>query len=207
MTTGLFGGAFDPPHNGHVALAETALAHFALERLVVLVTGDPPHKRAETDKWVRLELAEAALGSIPGVELDRYELERDGPSYTVDTVRWAAQRWPDPLFLVGADEFSELLSWRDPSGVLEAARLAVATRPGYPRARLDSVLAELERPDRVEFFEIPALPVSSRELRDRVAHGEPIDAFVPRSVAVLIESRGLYRCYAEASDEEGRSTR
>jgi nicotinate-nucleotide adenylyltransferase len=207
VTTGLFGGAFDPPHDGHVALATTAIAHFHFERLVVLVTGDPPHKGAVADKWTRLGLAEAALGGIPGVVFDPFELERDGPSYTVDTVRWAAERWRDPIFLIGADEFAEFLAWREPNEVLAAARLGVATRPGYPRTRLDAVLAQLDRPERVTFFEIPAFPISSRELRARLASGESIDAFVPARVAALIEGLALYRCYAEASDDKGRTAR
>jgi nicotinate-nucleotide adenylyltransferase len=110
--------------------------------------------------------------------------------------------WGDPLFLVGADEFCDFLGWKEPDGVLELARLGVATRPGYPRERLDAVLRELRRPDRVEFFEIEPLDISSRDIRRRVAAGEPIDALVPAEVAALIELHGLYR-YTEAT-EEGR---
>jgi len=99
----------------------------------------------------------------------------------------------DPLFLVGADEFCDFLGWKDPNGVLELARLGVATRPGYPRDRLDRVLAELERLDRVRFFEIEPLDVSSRDIRARVARGEPIDTRVPPAVAAEIDRLGLYR--------------
>jgi nicotinate-nucleotide adenylyltransferase len=191
--TGLLGGAFDPPHAGHLVLAATALDHFGLARLVVVVTGDPPHKPVETDAETRYRLAEAAFAGLPRVELSRYELDADGPSYTERTVRFARDRYGDVVFLVGADEFASFLDWHDPEGVLEAARLGVATRPGYPRERLEAVLEHLPRRDRVVLFEIPAVPVSSSEVRERVARGEPVDGLVPPAVARLIADLGLYR--------------
>ncbi len=190
---GLLGGAFDPPHCGHVALARRALEHFALGRLVVVVTGNPPHKPTETDARTRFDLAAAAFEAIPNVELNAHELEGEGPSYTVDTLRWASTLWEDLVFLVGADEFADFLSWRDPDGVLSYARLGVATRPGYPRERQEAVLAHLAEPDRVDFFEIPAIDVSSSDVREQVRRGESIDGLVPPLVREQIESRGLYR--------------
>jgi len=181
--TGLFGSVFDPPHNGHVALLREAHTHFGFDRVVVLVVADPGHKQVATDASVRLGLAQAAF---PGerVELDRH-------ARTVDMLR--ERRFDDPVFLVGADQFAEFTSWKEPDGVLELARLAVATRPGYPRKRLDGVLAALERPGRVEFFEIEPLDVSSSDIRHRVARGEPIGGLVPPAVAAEIERLGLYR--------------
>ena len=193
MAVGLLGGAFDPPHNGHLALADAAIEHFRLERLVVVPTGVPPHKHVEEDRWTRFDLAAAAFDEMPKVELNVHEIERDGPSYTVDTVRWAASLWEDVVFLVGADEFADFLSWKDPNGVLRFARLGVATRPGYPRERLDGVRARLDEPERVVFFPIPRLPISSTEIRERVRRGEPIDHVVPPAVAREIEVAGLYR--------------
>lgn len=195
--TGLLGGAFDPPHNGHLVLAEEAIRRLGLDRLLVVVTGQAPHKRVETDPETRFRLAAAAFAEVPGVELSRHELDRPGPSYTVETVRWARRRFGEVVFVVGADEFASFLSWHDPSGVLQAARLAVATRPGFPRERLERVLDRLDRPERVQLFEIPAIPVSSSEIRDRVRRGEPIDEFVPASVARLVRDLGLYRAPAE----------
>ena len=190
--TGLLGGAFDPPHNGHLVLADEAIRHFAFERLVVVVTGDPPHKPVETDAETRFLLAGAAFAGRPLVELSRYELDRAVPSYTVDTACWAEKAYGDAVFVVGADEFADFLSWKDPNGVLAHVRLGVATRPGYPRDALDAVLAALERPDRVELFDIPAVPISSSEIRDRVARGEPVGGLVPAGVARLIAELGLY---------------
>ena len=193
MTVGLLGGTFDPPHNGHVALARSALERFSLERLVVVVARDPPHKRAVLDPESRLELAEAAFRGLPRTEISRVELDREGPSYTIDTARWAADRWGDVVFLVGADEFADFLSWRDPDGVLEAVRLGVATRPGFPEQSLRAVLERLRAPERVEFFSIPPLAVSSSELRGRVGRGESVDGLVPPAVARRIGEAGLYR--------------
>jgi nicotinate-nucleotide adenylyltransferase len=185
--TGLLGGAFDPPHIGHLALATAAIARFELDRLIVLPTGDPPHKSVGTPAEIRYRLAEAAFAGLPGVELSRFELERPGPSYTVDTVRWAAERYGDVLFIVGADHWASFDRWHDPEGVLRHARLAVVTRPGIeaPAAR-----------ERVELFEMPPVAVSSTELRERVARGEPIEGLVPPKVAQLIDKLGLYRDHA-----------
>jgi nicotinate-nucleotide adenylyltransferase len=180
---GLLGGTFNPPHNGHVALARAAVANFGLAELVVLVAVRPGHKEVEIDAGTRFRLAQAAF--------PEYEVELDPHERTVDMLK--AGRWRDPLSLIGADEFCDFLSWKDPEGVVARARLGVATRPGYPRDRLENVLRELSRPDRVEFFEIEPLPISSRDIRARVARGEPIDQLVPPAVAELIESLGLYR--------------
>lgn len=191
--TGLLGGTFNPPHNGHLALARGAIEHFGLERLVVLVAGQAPHKLVDVDGETRYRLARAAFADLPRVELSRFELDRDGPAYTLETVRHARREWGEIVFLVGADQFEQFLGWKEPDGILELARLGVGSRPGYPAERLEPVLAGLRAPERVEFFEIEAVPVSSREIRERVAVGEPIDALVPAGVAREIEALGLYR--------------
>lgn len=181
MTT-LLGGTFNPPHNGHVALADAAERQFGSE-VVVLVAARPGHKEVQLDAETRLELARAAF---PGreVELDPHER-------TVDLLQ--ANRWNDPLFVIGADEFCNFLTWKDPEGVVARARLAVATRPGYPRERLQTVLDRLSRPERVQFFEIEPLPISSADIRERVARGESIEQLVPPAVVAVIEARVLYR--------------
>jgi len=186
VTTAILGGRFDPPHLGHVALARGALAHFGLERLLVLVVADPGHKAAVAPPDVRLELARLAFDGLPAtVELDHHR-------FTVD--RLEAHPLDDGLLLIGADELAGFLTWKEPERVLELARLGVATRPGYPRGQLDEVLAQLERRDRVELFELEPVPVSSTEIRGRVARGEPLDGLVPPAVAARIGERTpLYR--------------
>ena len=190
--TGLFGGAFDPPHDGHLALVRRALEHFSLERLVVIPTGVAPHKAVQTPADVRLRLAEATFAGLANVEVSDWEIERGVPSYTVETTRWARKRWGELIFLVGADQFAKLESWREPDEVLSLARLGVATRPGFAREELERLRATLRDPARVELFEIEAVPVSSTEVRARVARGEPIDGLVPPAVAALIAELGLY---------------
>jgi nicotinate-nucleotide adenylyltransferase len=180
---GLVGGTFNPPHNGHVALARETVDQFGLEALVILVAARPGHKAVALDAETRLQLARAAF--------PEHEVLLDEHERTVDTLEDGP--WHDPVFVIGADEFCDLLTWKDPDGVLARARLAVATRPGYPRERLDAVLERLSRPERVLFFEIEPLPISSRDLRERVVRGESIERFVPPPVAALVSELGLYR--------------
>jgi nicotinate-nucleotide adenylyltransferase len=181
--TGLFGGTFNPPHYGHIALARAAREHFGFDRLVVLVSVRPGHKQVELDAGTRLQLTEAAFPDDE-VVLDPHER-------TVDLL--VEDRWSDPVFLIGADQFAEFLTWKDPEGVIARARVGVATRPGYGREVLEPVLRQLSRPERIEPFEIEPVPISSREIRDRVRRGESIDGLVPPAVAALIDSLGLYR--------------
>jgi nicotinate-nucleotide adenylyltransferase len=183
---GLFGGAFDPPHIGHVALARRAIDHLGLERLVVLVVAAPGHRDVELDVDTRLQLAQAAFDDVPVAEV-----RRDDHPRTLDSVR--SGDFGDAIFLVGADQFAQFLDWKDPDELLEHVRLGVATRPGFPRERLEGVLSALRRPDRVVFFEIEPVDVASRDIRRLAAAGEPIDAYVPPGVAKLVRSLGLYR--------------
>jgi nicotinate-nucleotide adenylyltransferase len=175
---GLYGGAFDPPHRGHVELARRAKEELGLPRLVVLVSAKPGHKRVATPADVRLRMARAAF---PGEDVVLDEHAR-----TIDMLR-AHPAWRDPIFLIGADEFCDFLSWKEPNEVLELTRLGVATRPGFPRKRLQAVLERLAQPERVVFFEMQPTPVASRDLRtDFVA------ADVPPAVAGIVRAEGLY---------------
>lgn len=183
---GILGGAFDPPHVGHVALAEEAVRHFRLERLLVRVVADPGHKDVGTAPQIRLLLAELAFAA-----LDEAEVALDPFPRTVDSLEQLGL--DDPVFLIGADEFADFFDWKEPDRVLELARLGVATRPGTERAVVEAVLAGVSRPDRVELFEIEPLDVSSSGIRARIAAGAPVDGLVPRSVAAELDRLGLYR--------------
>jgi len=180
---GLYGGSFDPPHTGHVELARRAKEELGLARLVVLVSADPGHKRVDTPAEVRLRLARAAFPDD--------EVLLDMHARTIDTLR-AHPEWSDPVFVIGADQFCDFLSWKEPDEVLRRTRLAVATRPGFPRERLDRVLEHLEQPEHVLFFDIEPTPVASRDLRALLAAGEGVED-VPPAVAELIEAETLYR--------------
>jgi nicotinate-nucleotide adenylyltransferase len=178
----LYGGAFDPPHLGHVAVADAARERFGAPRLRILVSEHPGHRETDATPEQRLELTRAAFPD-DDVALDPHPR-------TVELLR--AERLDDPVFVVGADQFCHFLSWADPDEVLQRATLAVATRPGFPQERLDIVLARLERPGRVVFFELEPNPNASTDVRARIAAGEPPDAYVPPAVAELIRARGLY---------------
>ena len=183
---GILGGAFDPPHNGHVALAREAVEHFRLERLLVRVVADPGHKEVDTAPDLRLQLAELAFSSLAVAEVSLDPFAR-----TVDSLEQL--QLADPVFLLGADELAAFPTWTRPERVLELARIGAATRPGIDLAVLEAVIASLSRPDRVELFPITPLPVSSSEIRERVAAGLPIDGLVPPAVAEAIDRLGLYR--------------
>jgi len=177
---GILGGTFDPPHNGHLALAEAALHELDLDELVVLLVAKPGHRPCEEDADTRQQLAEAAFAGLP-----RTRIQRDENAYTVDAVRGG--RFGDAVFIVGADEGAAFPDWKDPDEILRWIRLAVGTRSGYPPP-------DLERyGDRVAPFELGSPPISSSTVRGRIRAGEPIDDLVPSDVARLIEERGLYR--------------
>jgi nicotinate-nucleotide adenylyltransferase len=193
MSTGLLGGTFDPPHNGHVALAEAALKELGLDRLIVMVAGQPPHKETGTDPETRFRLASAAFEGMPRIELSREELDRAGPHYTVDTVQAVERRWGDVVVVVGGDMFTSFPTWREPDVILEHARVGVAERPGIDPGRFEGVLRRLEQPERVTFFRMEPVYASASEVRRRVSSGEPYEELVPAPVASLIAELGLYR--------------
>ena len=175
---GLLGGTFDPPHNGHVALANAARRNLPIDDLVILVERSPGHRGVVADAQTRLRMAEAAF---PGEDV-----RLDPNAFTVDTVRGGAFG-PDALFILGADQAAMFDRWREPREVLQWVKLAVGTRGGYD-------MPDLSRyGDRVVPFELASPVVSSSDVRNRVAEGEPIDDLVPPAVARLIEEEGLYR--------------
>ncbi len=192
-TLGLFGGAFDPPHRGHVELARRAKQELGLGRLLVLVAAAPGHKPVETPADVRLRLARAAFPDD--------DVVLDAHPRTVDTLR-AHPEWRDAVFLVGADQFCDLPAWKEPNAVLELVRLGVATRAGVERAPLERVLEELEHPERVLFFDIDPMPVASSELRERLERGEDVGDDLPAAVAEIVQGERLYgtsRRYTESA--------
>jgi nicotinate-nucleotide adenylyltransferase len=182
---GILGGVFDPPHNGHLALARAAIAELRLERLLVLVVAEPGHKHATTPAETRLALARLAFGDVPEavVELDLH-------ARTVDSLE--ERRPADAYFILGADELADFEHWKSPRRVLELVRLAVAMRPGVSREAVDAVADRLSARERIVEFDMTPVPISSSDLRARVARGEAIDAFVPTSVAEEVSRLGLY---------------
>jgi nicotinate-nucleotide adenylyltransferase len=172
---GVFGGRFDPPHVGHLALAREAVRVFGIDELHVTVIADAAHKVSLAPAADRLAMAELTFGSLgASVALEHHR-------YTVDALEAAG--YDDPIFLIGADELVDLPTWKEPERVLELARLGVATRPGHA--------PEAASP-RIRIFELEPHPVSSTQLRERVRKGEPIDGLVVPEVARYVAEHGLY---------------
>lgn len=182
---GILGGVFDPPHVGHLALARAAVAELGLERLLVLVVEDPGHKRAHASARDRLELARLAYA-----ELREAVVELDPHARTVDFLE--ERRPENAVFVIGVDELADFATWKDPARVLELVELAVALRPGVPDERVREALTLVPAPDRISFFELEPVPVSSSQVRERIARGEAIEGLVPGRVAERIAALGLY---------------
>jgi nicotinate-nucleotide adenylyltransferase len=175
---GLLGGSFDPPHNGHVALAQAALDQLPIDRMVVLVAERPGHREPPVvDAETRMKLAQAAF--------PKADVELETHPFTVDAVR--GSRFDDAVFVLGADQAAAFGTWKAPEEVLDHVRIAVGTRAGYPEPDLSRY------GDRVLTFQFESPNVSSSEVRRRVAAGETIAELVPPQVARLIEELELYR--------------
>jgi nicotinate-nucleotide adenylyltransferase len=200
VRVGLLGGTFNPPHIGHLVCAQQAIAQLGLECVLLVPVHEPPHKGVEADPGVehRVELCRRAVAAEDRMEVSRVDADVPGPSFTVDTLRRLHEDRPgDELtFIVGGDMALSLPSWREPEAILELAELGVAEREGVRRADVAERLAGL--PDRVRFFDMPRLDISSSLVRRLVAAGRPIRYLVPDGVAAYIERVGLYRTPAGA---------
>ena len=193
---GVMGGTFNPIHSGHLVAADEALVAFDLDEVVFVPAGRPWQKEGidvapAEDRYLMTVIA---TSSHPRFRVSRIEIDRDAPTYTVDTLGALNESIGDVdlYFITGADAVLEILSWKDPAEVLRRARFIACTRPGHDLDRLVKQLPEgLE--DRVDVMEIPALAISSTDIRRRVADGRPIHYLVPAGVAAYIEKSGLYR--------------
>lgn len=191
---GILGGSFDPPHFGHLALAEWARLELALDRVVFVPAGLPPHKagQARSTAAHRLAMTRLAVRDNPSFEVSPLETRRRGPSYTVDTVRSLAAAWPGARLhlLMGADMFATFDTWREPEGIAEHAVLVVAVRPGSRPPRRSRWT---RRGQGVVWLSNPGLEVSSSAIRERAAAGWGTRYLVPDAVGRYAERHGLYR--------------
>lgn len=191
----MMGGTFDPIHVGHLAIADEVRDALDLERILFIPAGTPPHKPVGSAAPVehRVAMVEAAIADNPAFELSRVEVDRAGPSFTVDTVELLATTY-DVTVILSAETFHELPTWHEPDRLFAAARVAVVPREGYP-APDPSWLARAfpGREDRVTYVEAPHLGVSSTGIRARIAAGRTIRYLVPPAVASYIDAHGLYR--------------
>lgn len=194
---GILGGTFDPPHCGHLALAENARAQLALDRVLFALAGQPPHKPqqpcATADQ--RTALVEAAIADNPAFAISRVDLDRPGPHYTVDMLALLQQQHPraELFLLLGEDSLAQLLAWRDPRGIVRQARLAVMRRRGQEPdlAAIEQAIPDLA--SRLVWIDAPRLDIASSDLRRRVREGLPIRYLVPPPVEAYILTHHLYR--------------
>jgi nicotinate-nucleotide adenylyltransferase len=194
---GIFGGTFDPPHLGHLIIA-TELRHaLALDRVLFVPAGQPPHKAAQIvgDDRHRLAMLELALTDTPEFDVNTVDLDRRGPSYTSETLL-LLQKQLQPaelVFIMGEDSLRDLATWHRPDLIAERAELGVARRPGI-EVDLPSIYSAIPAArGRVHLVEVPEIDISSRDLRRRVTRNLPVRYQVPRAVEEYIHRHGLYQ--------------
>jgi nicotinate-nucleotide adenylyltransferase len=196
VRVGLLGGTFNPPHVGHLVCAVQAAAQLELDRVLLVPVHEPPHKGVESDPGVvhRVELCRRAVAGEELLDVSLVDAEVPGPSFTVGTLRRLHERSPgDQLtFIVGGDMALSLPAWREPEAILDLAELGVAEREGVRRTDVLERLSGFPA-DRVRFFDMPRLDVSSSLIRCLVATGRPIRHLVPDAVERYIVEAGLYR--------------
>lgn len=190
------GGTFDPIHHGHLVTAEEALWQFDLDEVLFVPSGQPwmKHDREVSPPEDRYLMTVIAAASNPRFRVSRLEIDRPGPTYAVDTLRSLRDQYggeTELFFITGADAILEIYHWKDAEQALSMARFIAATRPGYDVARMEQEGATEE--PRITIMDIPALAISSTDIRNRVAKGSPIRYLVPEGVKSYIEKAGLYR--------------
>jgi len=196
MKIGVLGGTFDPPHLGHLRLAEAAQTQLRLEEVLWVVTADPPHKQGNPLSPVadRLAMVEATIAEQPGYAISRVDIDRPGPHWAADTVRLLAGEFPgdELIYLMGGDSLRDLPTWGRPLEFLSYCSLGVLRRPGdaIDLSALEQKLPGLTA--KVAFVEAPPLIASSNEIRRRLQNGDSATGLVPDSVAQIIRERGLY---------------
>ncbi|APT82105.1 nicotinate-nucleotide adenylyltransferase [Corynebacterium ammoniagenes] len=190
---GIMGGTFDPIHNGHLVAASEAAYRFDLDKVIFVPTGQPWQKadRDVTDAEHRYLMTMVATASNPRFTVSRVDIDRNGPTYTIDTLRDIRKFYPDAelYFITGADALSSIMSWRDWEDMLEMAHFVGVTRPGYPLTR--DMVPEDQR-DNIELIDIPAMAISSTDCRERARGGEPVWYLVPDGVVQYIAKNHLY---------------
>lgn len=188
MSQGFLGGTFDPPHFGHLILAQEALERFSLESISFIPSRNPPHKPSDTltDPYHRIEMLRLATAGNERFRISDID-SRDLPGYTVDLLGRIASPGFRPCFITGMDSLAEMHTWKDPHEILKLARVLVGTRPGYDPGGVDPLILQ-----GVELFSFPGVLISSRDIRERVSVGRSISYLVPVEVESYIRSRGLY---------------
>lgn len=195
---GIMGGTFDPIHYGHLVAAETARTEFDLDNVLFIPTGMPPHKdyRPVTAADRRYEMVKLSIKDNSFFKVSRLEIKRDGPTYTIDTLRTIKKIFPEQelFFITGSDVLEEILSWREPYEIIRLARIIGASRPGYDAGASLKRIFDLypEVKDRITELEIPALAISSTDIRNRIKNNRSIRYLLPEEVRIYIKNNQLY---------------
>jgi nicotinate-nucleotide adenylyltransferase len=204
LRVGILGGAFNPPHIGHLVCAQEALTQLELDRVLFVPVALPPHREIEYDPGaeVRLEMVELAVADDERFETSRIELDRDGPSYTADTLEQLRTESPaDELFVIlGGDQAAALATWHEPERVLEQATVVVFERVGWGRNAIGIKIGRLAGARGVRYLDMPLMQVSSSAIRRRVRENRPIRYLVPDKVASYIETKELYSGQGSAKE-------
>lgn len=196
---GIMGGTFDPIHYGHLVAAEMARAEFNLSKVLFIPTGTPPHKnrRDISAAELRYEMVKRAIQDNPAFDISALEIERKGPSYTVETLRVLRRTWPEHelYFITGSDALLEIFSWREAEEIFTMIQFIGAARPGFDASDF-FLKVQHEHPEtegKIHYLEVPALAISSTDIRARVRRGEPIRYLLPEPVRLYLEQCGLYQ--------------
>lgn len=205
MRVGILGGAFNPPHTGHLVCAQEALVQLELDKVVFMPVGEAPHRVLEGDPGAeeRREMVELATADDERFEVSRLEIDREGPSYTADTLRSLREAAPDDeLFVIlGGDQAAALASWHEPEEVLALATVAVAERLSWSRQAIGIKIGRLKGVETIRYLEMPIVQISSSSIRRRATAGQPIRYLVPDRVAAYIEANGLYGASAVIAEK------
>ncbi|GAG59638.1 unnamed protein product [marine sediment metagenome] len=198
------GGTFNPIHYGHLVTAEEARIQFNLDRVLFIPTGDPPHKEGQkiTNAQQRYLMTVMATGSNPYFYVSRMEIDRPQPSYTMDTVKDLHKVYKDSqiFFITGTDAVLDIITWKNPAEILNLCIFIAATRPGYELDRLNNIKKRLKDElgiadinEKIHIIKIPALAISSTDIRNRVRTGKPIRYLLPEGVANHIYKMNFYK--------------
>ncbi len=209
MKVGIFGGTFDPVHQGHMVIAEQVMGELGLSRVLFVPGGIPPHKEASSVRASaedRFDMVEAAVAENKQFVVDRVEVNAGRPMYSVETVGILKERSPGDewYFISGADEVSNLLAWKDPDRLLEKVVMVAATRPGFDLSKLGHLEAGLRNFDRIFPVECTRVDISATGIRRRILQGKSVRYLVPEGVYRIIRDRGLYEGEERRSEKGGR---
>lgn len=198
MRIGILGGTFDPVHYGHLLMAETCREQLQLSEVRLMPAGSPPHKpdRKITDGHARADMLALAVSGYPEFVIDRRELRRKGPSFTVDTLREIKEQFPEAeiFLIIGADSLKDLASWREPETIMQLATVVAVNRPGQPQLTKQQAAEWVGEAfaENIKLLSMPGTDLSATELRQRIKDGKELRFMTPKAVEAFIKQHSIY---------------